>query len=73
MASIKELVEAAKKEAELQAEDVIVVVIDKGELLKDIHNGRYNDYCTMKFQIIQIRIFRELKEGCLYGICLERI
>lgn len=51
LASIKELVEAAKKEAELQAEDVIVVVIDKGELLKDIHNGIYNDYCTMKFQI----------------------
>lgn len=51
LASIKESIEAAKKEAELQTEDVTVVVIDKSELPEDIHNGRYNDYCTLKFQI----------------------
>ena len=49
--SINESFEAAKKETELQEEDIVVRVVEKGELPKDIYNGRYNDMCTMTFEI----------------------
>lgn len=49
--SINESIEAVQKETELQEEDVVVRVTDKGELPKDIYNGRYSDICTMTFEI----------------------
>ena len=35
----------------MQEEDIVVRVVEKGELPKDIYNGRYNDMCTMTFEI----------------------
>lgn len=51
LTSIKESIESAEKETELQSEDVTVTVISKGELPADTKAWRFNNVCTLAFQI----------------------